>query len=217
MTARIREMLRSKEQLLLDVSHELRSPLTRAKLGLALIDDNENVRRVNEDLKELEQMITELLEAARLESDFGVLRRELTDLAILAREVSHGRRVSVVTPGAVTINVDPDRISTVLRNLVDNALKYSAEGTPVDLRVMRADNGGRIEVRDHGVGIPPGELAHVFEPFYRVDKSRTRKTGGFGLGLSLCKRIVEAHGGTISISSEPKVGTTVTVFLPDFH
>ncbi|HIM43577.1 MAG TPA: ATP-binding protein, partial [Deltaproteobacteria bacterium] len=110
---------------------------------------------------------------------------------------------------------DAEQIETVLKNLLANALKYSpAENAPVEIRLKKSDAGTLIEIQDHGPGIQDEELDLIFEPFYRTDKSRNNKTGGYGLGLSLCKTIIEAHGGTIDVQSNTGKGAMFSLHLP---
>jgi signal transduction histidine kinase len=218
MVARIKEMLHSKQQLLIDVSHELRSPLTRAKMALELDGDPDSAKQVGQALDEIEAMIQELLEAARLDSN-RALRIVPTDLAALTAELVEryaalDKPVEVTAgPRTLAADVDAERIRSVITNLIENALKYSKD-KPVSLTLRQEDRFAVLEVRDRGVGISEADILKVFEPFYRVDKSRNRHTGGYGLGLSLCKRIVDAHQGRIDIKSQPDQGTTIRVALP---
>jgi len=221
MTHRIRDMLQAKEQLLLDVSHELRSPLTRMKVALELLPDNDFKRSITEDVADMEQMITEILETARLRSTHYQLKQQPVDMAGLIRETiavfrnqPPGVQTGQLPEGAVTY-ADPELMKIVLNNIINNAIKYSGDHTePVEINLRQTPDRVSVKIRDNGEGIPPNELPHVFEPFYRVDKSRSKRTGGYGLGLSLCKTIVEAHQGKIGIKSERGQGTTVTIVLP---
>jgi len=218
MVLRVREMIHSKKQLLVDVSHELRSPLTRAKVGLELIEHSDAVPQIRKDLSELEEMIETLLEEARLESGRGELLRVHCDASAIVKSLVDeycvsSRKVLFDNGKVIWANVDGARFKSVVRNLVDNALKYSND-QPVEVKLDANDEFLTLSVVDQGIGIAPEEQTRVFEPFYRVDRSRARKTGGFGLGLSLCKKIVEAHSGTISIESALGQGTRVTVRLP---
>ena len=115
----------------------------------------------------------------------------------------------------VVAEIDPDRMRTVIRNLLENAIKYSLpDSRPVE--VSASQNGGRVVIRvtDDGPRIPEGDRASLFLPFFRVDRSRSKKTGGYGLGLSIAKRIVEAHGGTIAVENNPQRGSSFVVTLP---
>ena len=216
MTNRIREMIRSKEQLLLDVSHELRSPLTRIKVALEFVPDGPTKESIREDISEVETMITEILETERLNSEHGKLYLRRTDVSEIIKEAaqdfqnkSPGVNLTSV-PESVFLEIDTDRIKTVLKNVLENAVKYSKpKSPPVEISVDDEEKCVVIQIKDYGSGIPKEELPYIFEPFYRTDKSRSKDTGGYGLGMSLCKKIMEAHGGSIEIKSELNVGTTV--------
>jgi signal transduction histidine kinase len=222
MTGRIKEMLHARERLLLDVSHELRSPITRMKVALEFIPGTEATRGMQADLRDMETMISDILETQRLASPYGQLNLEETDFEELVREVVEAYVDS--TPAVLLENVqsggtvilDRKRMKTVLKNVVDNALKYSdPSGPPVRIDLLRRSAQAILQVRDTGCGIPSRDLPHIFEPFYRVDTSRSKHTGGYGLGLSICKIIMEAHRGSITVESEPGQGTTVTMLLPE--
>jgi signal transduction histidine kinase len=220
MVRRIAEMLRTRDQLLLDVSHELRSPLTRMKVALELLPEGDKRRRIAADVAEMEALITELLELERLRDGHGI-RAERQDLVPLLQEAADlyrdrppGVRVCVEAQ-SIPVAVDADRIRTVLRNLLENALKYSLpDSAAVELRAVQDGEGACVRVTDDGPGIPEADLPRVFEPFFRVDRSRSKKTGGYGLGLSICKRIAEAHGGSIAAHNAGPRGATFTLRLP---
>ncbi len=217
MVRRIRDTIRARDQLLLDVSHELRSPLTRIKVALELLPEGEKRRRIASDIGEMEAMITELLELERLRDGHGI-RTGRQDLMPILYEMAEsfqdrppGVRV-VSAPPEVLLDVDGDRIRTVLRNLLENAIKYSLpDSGPVEISVSQDPETVTIRVTDDGPGIPETDLANLFEPFFRVDRSRSKKSGGYGLGLSICKRILEAHGGGITASNNPGRGATFTL------
>jgi signal transduction histidine kinase len=125
-----------------------------------------------------------------------------------------GVRVTA-SPPEIALDLDADGVRTVLRNLLDNAVKYSLpDSRAVELSAVRDDGRLVVSVSDDGPGIPDDDLQSVFEPFFRVDRSRSRKTGGYGLGLSICKRIVEAHGGSIAASNNPGRGARFTLTFP---
>jgi signal transduction histidine kinase len=222
MAARIREMLQARNRLLLDVSHELRSPLTRMKVALEFVGEEAVKERLQQEIRELEAMVTELLEAERLNSDHGGLILSETDVIPLVRELAesyngHGPGVRVANlPSTLLVTVDRDRFRMAVRNVLENAVNHSVGGLgPVELRVeATAGKAVQVSVKDHGPGIPPEEHGRIFEPFYRVDKSRARATGGYGLGLSLAKTIMIAHGGDILLTSEPGKGSTFILTLP---
>ena len=209
-------MIHAKEQLLLDVSHEIRSPLTRIKVALEFVPDGNTKKSIREDLSEVEKMIMEILETERLNSDHGKLYLKKANVSVIIKEVlqdfqnrSPGVKLTSV-PKGVFLNIDIDRIKTVLKNVIENSLKYSKpESQPVEISIDEEEKAVVIRIKDYGSGIPKEELPYIFEPFYRIDKSRSKETGGYGLGMSLCKKIMEAHGGTIEINSELNIGTTV--------
>ncbi|TAL58822.1 MAG: HAMP domain-containing histidine kinase [Bacteroidetes bacterium] len=216
MTKRVREMIRSKDQLLLDVSHELRSPLTRIRVALESIPQNTTKDSITEDLKDIEKMINEILETERLTSSHGKLYLKEANISEIIKEVvqsfenkSPGVKLFSV-PENVTLNIDVDRVKIVLKNILENSVKYSKpESQPVEISVDDEEKWIVIRIKDYGLGISEEELPFIFEPFYRVDKSRSKVTGGYGLGMSLCKKIMNAHGGNIEINSELDIGTTV--------
>lgn len=219
MVSRVKQMIVARDQLLLDVSHELRSPLTRMKVALSLLPNNAEKAGMNSDVDEMGTMIAELLELERLRSPNG-LRREKQDLAPILLEVAQsfegrppGIRVATNCK-PVLVSLDGDKIRWLLRNLLENAFKYSfPDSRPIELSAQHADGTIIVRVRDDGVGIPESQMSSIFEPFFRVDPSRSKKSGGYGLGLSICKRITEAHGGTIEAQNNPGRGTSFVVTL----
>jgi signal transduction histidine kinase len=220
MVRRVGDMVRARDQLLLDVSHELRSPLTRMKVALALSPGGEKKREMANDVAEMEAMIGELLELERLR-DGRAVHRVRGDLAPLLREVvgtvgaaAPGARLSLAVP-ALPVDIDEGRVRAVLRNVLENALKYSLpDSRAVEVTAAIEDGLAVVRFADDGPGIPTEDLPSLFEPFFRVDRSRSRRTGGYGLGLSLCKRVMEAHRGTISAANNPGRGATFTLRFP---
>ena len=221
MTERIRSMLHTKEQLLLDVSHELRSPLTRVKVALEFLPEGKVRDSITDDVSEMEKMINEILETARRHHLHGDLKLQPTDLVNILEAIlpdyqnqPPGIRLAEF-PESLVINIDPGQIKTVFKNIIANGIKFSdAASDPVRISVISQPQQTVIQVTDSGIGIPDEELSFIFEPFYRVDKSRSKDTGGYGLGLSLCKTIMEAHNGKIEIASKPGEGTIVSLVFP---
>jgi signal transduction histidine kinase len=220
MVGRVRQMVQARDQLLLDVSHELRSPLTRLKVALALLPDDENRSGMVGDLNEMEAMIAELLEMERLRDGRGI-RRETHDLVSVVHEVADNYRkgppgITIVAPfREVWLEIDEDKIKTVLRNLLDNAVKFGlADSRAVEIDMKQDENMVTLRICDDGPGIPHADIANLFEPFYRVDRSRSKKTGGYGLGLSICKRIMEAHGGSIAVTNNAGRGASFLLSFP---
>ena len=223
----IHQMLDAKRALLLAMSHELRSPLTRARLNAELLPDTAEAevprQALLRDLGEMARLITDLLESERLASRPAALQREPVDLAELAREVvaelgsRHPGAPAVrlrAPPGLPLLQLDRARMRLLLRNLLDNSLRHTDPGaTPPQLRVELQGDALDIEVRDHGPGVPPEHLAQLAQAFYRPDSARQRTTGGVGLGLYLCRRVAEAHGGWLELRNAAP-GLAVRVVLP---
>lgn len=216
MTKRLKEMLHAREQLLLDVSHELRSPLTRIKVALEFLEDKKIKRNISDDINEVEIMITELLETERLKSHYGGIKFANIDLIDIIQKISYEFKNS--KPGIKLINFpksllfvgDEERLKLLFKNILENAIKYSnPDGYAVEISIRKKNDKVTIIIQDFGTGIPEQDIPYIFEPFYRVDKSRSKNTGGYGLGMNISKKIIEAHGGTIEISSKLDVGTTI--------
>jgi signal transduction histidine kinase len=214
----ISNMLEAKRQLLLGISHELRSPITRSRVHLALMEDSASKREVEKDMEYMEQMITELLESERLSSRHASLNLESIRLDHLIREMvqrEFRRKVKVMELVKLEAELDQARIKLLLRNLLQNAIKHSIDPNrrPTISLINEVDEFC-IYVTDSGEGIKPENIPHLTQPFYRADPSRQRKTGGYGLGLHLCRVIVEAHGGTLNITSEMGIGTKIRCGFP---
>jgi signal transduction histidine kinase len=222
MTDRIREMITAKEQLLLDVSHELRSPLTRINVALEKIQEGKTRDSIKDDILEMERMVTQLLEEARLRTKHGHLELNDTDLVKLIQTVvsffaDQQPGVKIInSPSTLILKADEERIKSVLNNIINNAVKYSAESQkPTEIEIEQKDGFVIVHITDFGTGIPPENIAYIFEPFYRVDKSRSKHTGGYGLGLNLCRTIMEAHHGKIKVDSDFGKRTTVSLYFQD--
>ncbi len=215
----LQSMLEAKRQLLLAISHELRSPLAKAKLRLEFIDDSEQAEQLREDINEIDLLISDLIEAERLNQEHSVLVAEAVDLGDFVGAVAEqyldyrgGLEVEIEKPDQ-EFHIDKLRIRLLLTNLLNNALRHG-ENKPIEVKVSFPDERAEIEVIDQGEGIPGKHLRQVAEPFYRADSARRRDTGGTGLGLYLCRLIAEAHGGKLEIESELGAGTRVLVRLP---
>jgi signal transduction histidine kinase len=219
MTRSLKERLRARDQLMLDVSHELRSPLTRMRVALEMAEPGVAVDSLHEEVDALGKMVSEILETERLNSNAGSLNRVPTSLGELLEEKV--ARFEGQLPGVVLredpvpeVSLDPERMRLVFRNLIENALKHGRESlNPVVVTLRREGDLAVIAITNGGATVPEEEQRLIFEPFYRTDRSRSG-TPGYGLGLPLCKRIVEAHGGTISFRSRAGEGTTVTLKIP---
>ncbi len=233
MAERITALLHSQRELLANVSHELRTPLSRIRVALDLAADGDAeaakdaLANISTDWGDLERLVEDVLAAARLDlgsSEPGgfPLRRdqvsvvELAEYALARSQVVYpSERLELDLAGELpSIEGDVALLRRVVDNLVDNARKYSEPNHPVTLRVRRDGAGILMVVIDRGMGIDAADLPHIFTPFFRADRSRTRKTGGVGLGLTLVRRIVTAHGGSVEVTSQVGSGTQVYVRLP---
>lgn len=216
----IQGMLEAKRQLLLAISHELRSPLTRAKVATELLADKNQRAEIHRDLNAMEQLIMELLETERLSSRHRVLDKTDVGLNRLIEELVSASFpdkdiVMRLPQEEIRTCVDVARMKLLLTNLIDNAIQHNPPDSPAPvLTLARCEDNIDIRFQDFGAGIEERHLPHLTEPFYRVDTARQRDTGGYGLGLYLCRVITEAHGGSLTIDSSPNQGTRVTVTLP---
>ncbi len=216
MSAQIKSMLEGKSAMLLAISHELRSPLTRMRVNLELLEPGDTQQKLVEDIREMERLVAAILESEKLGSGHAPLNRvrcrvdELID-EIVAAHPQQTRIECDLEP--LIAEVDPMRFRLLVKNLLDNACEHAAEGA-VELGLRRVQNELCFEVRDQGPGIPADELPRLTEAFYRPDSARSRETGGYGLGLYLCRLIADAHGGDLTIESAPQTGTRVLVRLP---
>ncbi len=220
MAGEIEQMLEGKRQLLLAISHELRSPLTRARVNAELIDKSEPQQRIIQDLQQMELELTELLETERLGSHHAKLEREDILPAALVDDVltRHFAETDIVCRHLndnTAFKLDSVRVRLLIRNLLDNALRHTPTGAESPILTSEGSQAAWcLTIEDHGEGIAAEHLDQVTQPFYRTDKARQRETGGYGLGLYLCKVIVEAHGGHLQIESEVGKGTRVSAVFP---
>ncbi|MCA9664963.1 MAG: HAMP domain-containing histidine kinase, partial [Myxococcales bacterium] len=232
MVARLETLVTQERELIANVSHELRTPLARIRVALELAEEgnDEEARRylrdIAADLGELETLVSDLLTSARLDLSRGAdalsgsTLLDADGLAEAAAERFERRfpdaSLSVRALGSEhTLRGDEVLLRRVLDNLLCNAQQHGG-GEAIELSLAIEDGGDRVRfsVRDHGGGIDSEDLPRVFEPFFRGERSRSRELGGVGLGLALCKRIVEAHGGEIEAQSDVGDGTTVAFWLP---
>jgi signal transduction histidine kinase len=218
MSAQIKVMLESKSALLLAISHELRSPITRMRVNLELLAESEIQQKLINDIREMETLIASILESEKLNAGHAPLMLSRCEMLGLVEEVikAHPCRNRIKTRlSPVELEIDQLRMKLLIKNLIDNACHYTIDDQEeVEISLSHDQKNVNIEVRDRGVGIKTEDIPKVTEPFFRPDSSRQRDTGGYGLGLYLCKLIVDAHGGQIVIESEPGNGTKVIVILP---
>ena len=201
----IEAMLDGKRSLLLAISHELRSPITRARLNVELLDESPTRSALIQDLGLMRELIEGLLERERLDSGHTALMLQPADWAAWLNELIErrfaGQPIDIeVAPDLPIVQADRMRIQLLLGNLIDNALRHNEPANgKVKLTVSRERDGVRLSVRDFGAGVPEESLAQLGQPFFRPDSSRSRASGGVGLGLSLCKLIATAHGSSLEL------------------
>jgi len=231
--ARVRaheEAARLKEDFISAAAHDLKTPLTtlvaqaqflerRAETQPLAPADLPGLKRIVREGRRLSALVLELLDASRLEQGKLVGEREPVDLVELARDVARrdsyeGRQITVVADAPVVGSYDPRRIGQVLENLVENAVKYSPEESEVRIVVAQREGEAFIDVTDRGIGIPAGDLPQIFQRFHRGTNVDDRRFAGMGLGLFICKGIVEEHGGRVSVESRVGAGSTFKVVLP---
>lgn len=219
-------VMAAQRQLMADVSHELRTPLARIRVALELVgEDPEGAKDVladvGTDLDEIDQLIADILTTARLDGEHANVDRRPARLDEIVQQASKrfiqrhpGRTLETPLVEERVIDCDPLLLRRALDNLLDNAAKYSETGTPVTFSVRATGQHVAFEVADRGVGMSAEELERAFTPFWRADGSRTRKTGGVGLGLALARRIARAHGGDVTLESAPGKGTKARLDVP---
>lgn len=236
MAGRIRVLLRAEKELLANVSHEFKTPLARIRVALELAEEGdaeqarEALSEITVDLGELEQLVEDVLMSARVDvaslelvpSSFRLRRApviplELVSLAAERFRARHPTRSvsQSVERGLPALELDKRLFRRVLDNLLENAHRYTPNPEAgIDVLAENAEGGVAFVVEDRGVGMSSEDLDHAFEPFFRAERSRSRQAGGTGLGLTLVKRIVEAHGGRVTLHSALGEGLTVRIFVP---
>jgi signal transduction histidine kinase len=228
MADRIQALLRKQLELLGDISHELRSPLTRLNVSLELVRRGERdaVERMQTDLHRLDTLIGQILALTRLQARGDHKTETPVNLRLIVESVAEDARFEVKEDGKSVVisrvddcwlNGDPALLRSCIENVVRNAVHYSKPQTEVaiSLDIVGGDpDSARILVADHGDGVPPEALSRIFEPFYRVTEAREHQTGGTGLGLSIAQRIAIVHGGSIRAHNRDGGGLEMEIFLP---
>jgi signal transduction histidine kinase len=214
MQRRLQRFVSDRTQMLAAISHDLRTPITRMKLRAELIEDEEPRRKMLADLDEMEAMIAATLAFAR--DNFANERRAALDLAALLQTVCDeaadaGAAARYDGPDRLAFAGGPTALKRAFANLVENAVKY---GGAAGVGLAATTGTATVTVDDDGPGIPESELDRVFDPFYRIETSRSRETGGVGLGLAVVRSVVRGHGGDITLANRPEGGLRVTVTLP---
>jgi signal transduction histidine kinase len=225
---RLETLFTSQQRFLADVSHELRTPLTVIKGNVDLMRrmqelDEESLTSIDQESGRLTRLVGGLLLLAQAESGSISLNMKPVELDTLLLEVFQEMKVlagekvklHLTEIDQIQVNGDRDRLKQVLLNLVGNAIQYTPQSGDIFMSLGKVAEQARLIIRDTGPGIPATDLPHIFERFYRAEKSRTRgKTTGFGLGLSISNWIVEKHGGRIEVDSQESQGTTFCIWLP---
>jgi two-component system osmolarity sensor histidine kinase EnvZ len=211
MRKRIIRHLNQRSEMLSGISHDLRTPLTRMKLQIAFIKDNELASKLSEDINEMEKMLNEYLQftsSSYLEKD------ELFSLSDLINEIVkkyNNKNISSNVLAGVNISGRKNLIKRCINNLIDNAIKYAEK---VKISINKSSNNVFIKIEDDGLGIPEQEYENVFKPFYKIDKGRADSKSSVGLGLSIASDIVQSHGGNIKLAKSSMNGLEVKIFLP---
>jgi two-component system sensor histidine kinase CpxA len=229
MASRIESLLAAQQRLLRDVSHELRSPLTRLRLALELARNKPpdpaaaHLDRIERETERLDELIGQVLTITRLEADEAKPSRAELDLATLLDEVvddvsfeaeATNRQLDVERVGSALVVGNPELLRAALENVLRNAVRFTGEGTTVDVVLSLDDGAAELSVRDRGPGVPDDAVADIFRPFYRVDRDRDRKTGGTGIGLAITDRAVRLHGGSLSAANASDGGLVIRMRLP---
>lgn len=213
-----------------DVAHELRTPLSNIRGYLEAVrdgvisPDTDTIRTLYEEAALLSRLVDDLQELSLAETGELKLDCQPQDINSVVKQAVTAKQTQAAAKGVIMatdladklppVNIDSQRIGQVLGNLLENAIAHTGKGGSITVAARNVDNQVQISVIDTGEGIPTADMPHIFERFYRVDKSRTRATGGSGLGLTIAKRLVEAHGGTIEAHSEPGKGSRFSFTLP---
>jgi signal transduction histidine kinase len=218
----VESMLDAKRALLLGVSHELRTPLSRMNLALELLEDDDDRQGLKSEVREMEKIIVALLEAERLSTRHEPLSRSRVNIQTLVDDLvadffarDRDRLRIENKAGPMQVEIDEPRIMLLLKNLISNALRYSsADAGPVSLEVAVEQGELVLRVSDHGPGLTHEQARHLGEPFYRSDPSRTRDTGGTGLGLYLATLVAKAHGGSLELLNPGEPGARFECRIP---
>src|SRR5690625_4555532 len=226
----LKELKMARNEFLASISHELRTPLTYIKGYADIINRSDTSKKevkeyvniIREETEQLTSLIKNLFQLAKIDQNNFLIKRERIVLCELIHQVverirpaltEKNIRLHVNCTNEIFAFIDPERFQQVITNILDNAKKHSSEGTEISINVKQALEHIVITFKDEGEGIPEQDLPYIFDRLYRVEKSRSRSSGGSGLGLSITKEIVESHGGTIEIKSEVGKGTIVIIRL----
>lgn len=226
-----RENEQKKDELIVYLAHDIKTPLTSMIGYLSLLSEikdmpqeqrNRYIDIALDKSYRLEDLINELFDVARFNSEKIVLEKEEINLNLMLEQIADdfyptlkemNKKINFTSDEKTILYADPDKLSRVFNNLIKNAVNYSKENTDIDISILNKENQATVKITNKGKQIPKEKLDKIFEKFYRLDSSRTSKTGGSGLGLAIAKEIVELHGGRIYAESDMKE-TTFSVILP---
>lgn len=230
MAARLDEMVASQHRLIRDISHELRSPLTRLGLTLELaarenapMDKGSLLKRMERETERIRSMVNQLLDLSYMETAKRHVNEEEVDLSSLLSDIrddvlieaEHGScGIMLETPDTASISGRRDLLRSAFENVIRNAIAYTEPGSEVEVTLRQDGEQFILMVADRGPGVRESDLPHLFDPFYRVDSARARETGGIGLGLAITERAIRLHGGTITAENRPGGGLRVSISLP---
>lgn len=226
-----RENEQKKDELIVYLAHDIKTPLTSMIGYLSLLSEikdmpqeqrNRYIDIALDKSYRLEDLINELFDVARFNSEKIVLEKEEINLNLMLEQIADdfyptlkemNKKINFTSDEKTILYADPDKLSRVFNNLIKNAVNYSKENTDIDISILNKENQATVKITNKGKQIPKEKLDKIFEKFYRLDSSRTSKTGGSGLGIAIAKEIVELHGGRIYAESDMKE-TTFSVILP---
>ena len=211
MRKRITIHLNQRSEMLSGISHDLRTPLTRLKLQLALLNQKDLSKKMSDDIEEMERMLNEYLEFSRNQKSENTETVNIGDLVADVIKKYDKKKINAYCENNIKINIRQNSIKRCLVNLIDNGLSY---GKKIEIFTKKTINDIIIFIDDDGPGIPKQEYANVMKPFYRIDKSRGQNKSGVGLGLSIANDIIRSHGGIISLEKSPLNGLRVKISLP---
>ena len=217
MQARIRQHIMQRTQMLAAITHDLQTPLTRLRLRLEKVDNADLQQRLIDDLSAMQQMVKEGLDLARsMDTTETMQALDLDSLldSVCSDATDSGQPVALNGKAGMALMGRPMAIRRCLVNLIDNAVKY---GHHANVTVERLAGAARIRIRDGGPGIADDQMARVFEPFYRIETSRSRESGGTGLGLTIARNIAEQHGANVVLANHADGGLEVTLVVPEYY
>ncbi len=218
-----------RKRLTTDVAHELRTPLTNIQTHIeAMIDgiwepSNERLNSVNEEVIRLTHLVNELKNLAKFDSEKSKLELSEVDVAGIIKNTIYNNQASALEKNInitsdiedITTYLDKEKITQVVLNILSNAIRYTNEYGNINIRAYRDNNDIKIHIKDDGIGIPNDKMNYIFERFYRIDESRSKDTGGIGVGLTIVKSIVDLHGGSIDVNSVEGKGSEFVVVIPE--